>query len=319
MPVQTPLLSSSYWLYSAPSRGCSSVGRALEWHSRGQGFDSPQLHQDPTSPADIQRGFVLDRDFMIVLNFHRVESPTGLEINRVSPKRFGRFLDVVSRTGLSVGRPGHDPLKIMPEVLITFDDGFASINESALPQLCDRGWGAVIFLISGFVGRNDDWDVRALGRRRPLMSWSQAKQWSEAGFVFGSHSRTHRDLTALSPSQIKQELAGSKSEIENAIGRPVTLLSYPYGRHNARVRDAAREAGYDAAFAVSGAPGDRFAIPRLNMHSLMTTGELQNALLKNRPPSWRTRLFTSLSAGSATVSNWRGGRSTSESMARTCA
>ena len=25
--------------------GCSSVGRALEWHSRGQEFNSPQLHQ----------------------------------------------------------------------------------------------------------------------------------------------------------------------------------------------------------------------------------------------------------------------------------
>ncbi len=25
-------------------RGCSSAGRALEWHSRGQGFESPQLH-----------------------------------------------------------------------------------------------------------------------------------------------------------------------------------------------------------------------------------------------------------------------------------
>ena len=24
---------------------CSSVGRALEWHSRGQGFDSLQVHQ----------------------------------------------------------------------------------------------------------------------------------------------------------------------------------------------------------------------------------------------------------------------------------
>src|SRR5262249_15622932 len=24
--------------------GCSSVGRALPWHGRGQGFDSPQLH-----------------------------------------------------------------------------------------------------------------------------------------------------------------------------------------------------------------------------------------------------------------------------------
>src|SRR5690606_10394426 len=27
--------------------GHSSVGRALEWHSRGQGFDSPWLHQYP--------------------------------------------------------------------------------------------------------------------------------------------------------------------------------------------------------------------------------------------------------------------------------
>ena len=32
--------SALYWR----SWGCSSVGRALEWHSRGQGFDSPQLH-----------------------------------------------------------------------------------------------------------------------------------------------------------------------------------------------------------------------------------------------------------------------------------
>jgi hypothetical protein len=29
---------------SAGTRGRSSVGRALEWHSRGQGFDSPRLH-----------------------------------------------------------------------------------------------------------------------------------------------------------------------------------------------------------------------------------------------------------------------------------
>lgn len=26
--------------------GCSSLGRALEWHSRGKGFDPPHLHQN---------------------------------------------------------------------------------------------------------------------------------------------------------------------------------------------------------------------------------------------------------------------------------
>jgi hypothetical protein len=34
-----------FLLLTKPLRGCSSVGRALEWHSRGEGFDSPQLHQ----------------------------------------------------------------------------------------------------------------------------------------------------------------------------------------------------------------------------------------------------------------------------------
>jgi hypothetical protein len=32
------------WSGRSGIRGCSSVGRALEWHSRGQGFESPQLH-----------------------------------------------------------------------------------------------------------------------------------------------------------------------------------------------------------------------------------------------------------------------------------
>ena len=27
-------------------RGCSSVGRALAWHARGQGFNPPQLHKN---------------------------------------------------------------------------------------------------------------------------------------------------------------------------------------------------------------------------------------------------------------------------------
>src|SRR3989304_7811919 len=37
LPVFYPILS---W-------GCSSVGRALEWHSRGRRFDPDQLHQSP--------------------------------------------------------------------------------------------------------------------------------------------------------------------------------------------------------------------------------------------------------------------------------
>ena len=36
---------AAFWQCAFLPRGCSSVGRALEWHSRGQEFNSPQLHQ----------------------------------------------------------------------------------------------------------------------------------------------------------------------------------------------------------------------------------------------------------------------------------
>ena len=39
-------------------RGCSSLGRALEWHSRGKGFDPPHLHHKSPKPL-IQCGFGL--------------------------------------------------------------------------------------------------------------------------------------------------------------------------------------------------------------------------------------------------------------------
>ena len=242
---------------------------------------------------------------MRVLNFHRIEKPTGLEITRLSPARFQQVLDCVGESGRVVGRYARDPLTIMPEVLFTLDDGFASICDSALPELRKRGWNAVIFLISEAVGRSDDWDVRILGRQRPMMNWDQAREWSQAGFTFGSHTRSHSDLTSLTPARLRAELVDSKQKIEDELRQEVRYLSYPFGRHNLRVREAAHDAGYSAAFATSGETGDRYAIPRVNVHALMTLFELRHLLSTDGQPSWRSRLFTSLSAGSATVGNWR--------------
>ena len=43
--------------HSRCMRGCSSVGRALQSHCRGQGFDSPQLHSNGTHVARARHGF----------------------------------------------------------------------------------------------------------------------------------------------------------------------------------------------------------------------------------------------------------------------
>lgn len=243
---------------------------------------------------------------MTVLNFHRVESPTGLELTRVSPTRFTRIVEFVESSGQPPIAIGHDPFESKERTLFTFDDGFASVAEQALPVLQGHGKTAIVFLITDAIGGNDDWDVRVLGRKRPMMSWPVVKEWSAQGFEFGSHTCHHRDLTALSPRSLAAEVEESKQRIEDAIGKEVRFLSYPFGRFNERVVDAVRRAGYRAAFALGETRANvptEFAIPRVNVHALTTFFQLRRVLNSGTIP-WTSRFFSSLSAGSATVGNW---------------
>ncbi len=243
---------------------------------------------------------------MIVLNFHRVESPTGLELTRVSLGRFTRLVDFVGSSQLTPAVLGADPLAVEGRSLFTFDDGFASVAEHALPLLHKRAWTAIVFLVTDAIGGSDDWDVRLLGRRRLMMSWPVVKEWAAQGFEFGSHTCRHRDLTALSPKSLATEVGDSKRRIEDTLGKDVRFFSYPFGRSNERVVEAVRHAGYRAAFALGQAHAsavDEFAIPRVNVNALTTLYQLRRVLSGGTIP-WTSRFFSSLSAGSATVGNW---------------
>lgn len=255
---------------------------------------------------------------MLILNFHRVEPPTGLEITRLAPARFRTVLDAISTSGLPVAGRGADPLAAGSRILLTFDDGFESISQHALPELSGRGWGAIVFLIAGSVGKNDDWDVRLLGRKRPMMTWNDIKSWAADGMEFGSHTRSHADLTALSPRALRAELADSKSQLEQQLARPVRFLAYPYGRHNAQVRDAVAEAGYAAAFSTGGRLWDGHSpleIPRVGINGMTSLLELRSVIRSEFAQGrgegmdwrrrWHGRIFESLNAGSAAVGNWR--------------
>ena len=91
----------------------------------------------------------------------------------------------------------------------------------------------------------------------------------EGSLTFGSHSRTHPWLTALQQPELDAEVAGSRRELEAAIGKPVVHFAYPYGAVNDDVVQAVRKAGYSAAFGVK--PGrnrpvvDRYLLQRIEV------------------------------------------------------
>lgn len=134
--------------------------------------------------------------------------------------------------------------------VITFDDGYVDTLEQALPILQKNGFSATCYVISQRTGQYNDWDAASLNVRKSLMNDEQVRAWHAAGMEVGAHSRTHPRLTGCSDAELRDEIAGSKADLEALIGQPVTQFCYPYGDLDERVVAATRQASYDAATTV---------------------------------------------------------------------
>jgi peptidoglycan/xylan/chitin deacetylase (PgdA/CDA1 family) len=103
------------------------------------------------------------------------------------------------------------------------------------------------------VGKRNGWEDPADEPWQRTLTWEQVRTMQDSGLVeFGSHTMTHPDLRALDDERLAWELSESKGRLETALGRRVDAFAYPYGAgaYDARVRAAARAAGYAVDFAV---------------------------------------------------------------------
>jgi peptidoglycan/xylan/chitin deacetylase (PgdA/CDA1 family) len=131
--------------------------------------------------------------------------------------------------------------------VVTLDDGYVENLEAALPVLQRYGFTATCYVVSGSIGRYNDWDADKLGVQKPLMTTVQIRAWHAGGMEVGAHTRSHPHLTQCNEARLHDEIAGSKADLEDQLGAPVTQFCYPYGDMNDRVADITRAAGYAAA------------------------------------------------------------------------
>jgi peptidoglycan/xylan/chitin deacetylase (PgdA/CDA1 family) len=84
-----------------------------------------------------------------------------------------------------------------------------------------------------------------------VMNWDQVRALHKAGMEVQSHTRSHRLLDTLSPSELATELEGSRTDLEAQLDAPVRAIAYPAGRGvrgDDSLAEAVRAAGYDVGF-----------------------------------------------------------------------
>ncbi len=130
--------------------------------------------------------------------------------------------------------------------LVTMDDGYLSMLETALPILSRHGVPSVAFVTASFVDA-----PRIEGQPEAFLTKSQLRAMHDGGMTIGAHAFTHRSMGRLAPRDLVDEVTRAKKTLEDVIGAPVTSFAYPFGTHGdfSEATDRALEdAGYEITF-----------------------------------------------------------------------
>jgi len=138
-------------------------------------------------------------------------------------------------------------------VAITFDDGFVSMVQNAIPELEARNCPATIFVPPACLGEPPSWpDIYEREKANEVVMDIQTllKINNNNLITIGSHSQSHLNLLRIGEAEAREEIAGSKLRLEELLKRQVAELSFPFGAYNESHVLMAKEAGYERVFSV---------------------------------------------------------------------
>lgn len=183
----------------------------------------------------------------VVLYYHSVTA--------AERSKFGKQMELLLRlarpvsTAASERIPGNRYL-----VAVTFDDGFVSVLENALPELELRNIPVTLFVPTGSMGMKPPWinSGESFAGDEEIITERMLGQLPRNELItIGSHSVTHPNFLMIDEQSVWKELTESKARLEMILGRTIELFSFPHGAYNDRHVELARKAGYRRVFTIT--------------------------------------------------------------------
>ncbi len=199
----------------------------------------------------------------VVLAFHKLQASFSFGVNNFSPKRFVQLLFQLLKAGYLIGEDKRD--QTGKRLIFSFDDGYQHLAANLLPFMEQYQFRPLIFVPTALIGKSNSWDYSHWFQSTPHLERREIRELANRGAIFGSHGHAHIDLTALSERRLKMELRQSREILSDLAAQEITALSYPFGRLNSSVKEAAEWSGYKTGFTM------RF--PTMDDHP-MSTGRI---------------------------------------------
>lgn len=185
-----------------------------------------------------------------VLMYHEI-SHQQHEEETVSPSLFAAHMEWLYGAGYrAISFKEIDSLDaegLKRAVIITFDDGYASFMDYAFPLFTEYGFKSTVNIVGkhtgGFMSSGD-----------PRLSWDECRLLIKSGIVdlgchtydlhawFGTLSRA--GAIAAVNERLPQDLALFQKVYAKELGRPATILAWPYGRYDSESIEIAKSAGF---------------------------------------------------------------------------
>jgi peptidoglycan/xylan/chitin deacetylase (PgdA/CDA1 family) len=183
-----------------------------------------------------------------------------------------------------------DEVREAPGVELSFDDGYTSDVEIALPAIVERGLRASFFPLAGQLGR------------RGYVSADGVRELVSADMTIGSHGMRHRSWRGMGPQVRQEELVKARDMLASAAGIDVDTAACPFGAYDRGVLSALRKHGYTRVFTSDrrrGSP-DAWLQPRYSIQRDDTLPTIRAGILAPPRPAQRVR-----STVAARLKAWR--------------
>jgi peptidoglycan/xylan/chitin deacetylase (PgdA/CDA1 family) len=169
----------------------------------------------------------------------------------VSPLAFRKQMELVAASD-AIPIPLATAVELLAEkidrryVCVTFDDGYRDNLEAAAPVLRELGIPATIFVVTAVIDGSATFSW--FDDPPPALSWDEVRSLdAETSIDIQAHTRTHPWLPTVDDEHAREEIVGSKHDLEEQLGHPVTSFCYPAGLYGPREVQLVRDAGYRSA------------------------------------------------------------------------